>query len=88
MPWPLSTLAHEIQVITARAQTWPVTVEFRSTEGGHARGEDVPQAHLTCGECGQSVFCLSPDTRDGFYLATVETITAGIASHLRISHES
>jgi hypothetical protein len=88
MPWPLSSLQHEIGVITARAREWPVTVELRSTEDAHARGEGVPQAHLTCGECGQSVFCLSPDTREGFYLVTVETITAGVASHLRISHDS
>lgn len=88
MPFPPTTLAHEIEVITARAQAWPVTVETPHTEEGHIRGEGVPQAHLTCAECGQSVFLLSPDTREGFYVATLETITAGVAAHLRVSHES
>jgi hypothetical protein len=88
MPWPLSTLQHEIDVITARAQRWPVMVSHSVTEAGHARGEGVPQDHLICGECRQSVFCFSPDAREGTYRVSLEEITAGVAAHLRVSHES
>lgn len=83
----MTSLAAMLADVTARASAWPVTLEIRSTEAGHARGEGVPQAHLACGECGQSAFCLSPDMGAGAYAVTGEMLLAGVAAHLRQSHD-
>lgn len=76
---------------TALAPAWPLTFMVRETQPGHI-GVAIPsvgirQAHLTCGLCGQSVICLSPDlSRDGGYQVTVGQISASSAAHICQRH--
>lgn len=72
-------------------------VAFRATEPGHRyvemfrlerEGEPVIQAHLDCIECGQSVFCLAPDTEmDQGYALNAGDIAARVLAHLKTSHD-
>jgi hypothetical protein len=79
---------------TGIAARWPVTYVSRETDPGHHWTEvthlgapPATQAHLACGECGQSVTCLSPDVTRGAYTLNDETIRAGILRHIRQCHE-
>ena len=90
------------QAWTDAAATWSTVVEERLTdpgqlgpdgliialdEGRMELKEPVPQFHLCCGECGQSVMCLSPGTGQPYQVTTAD-MTAGILAHLRRSHPS
>lgn len=54
-------------------------------EGRLELTEPVSQLHLVCGECDQSVFCLSPYGGTSYQVTTAQ-MTAQILSHLRRSH--
>lgn len=79
----------------ARASVWPVLFVIRETGPEHARGPDVPQAHLICTACTQSVICLSPDAgsaADGYlsagYLIRPADVTARTLAHIRQCHDA
>jgi len=78
------------------AAKWPVQVVSRETAGRVWRADlygtrktygQVTELHLVCGECGQSVLCLSPDVRSEAYRVTGADMLSGILAHLRVSHE-
>lgn len=77
-----------------RAASWPVLFVIRETEPGHDRGEGVPQAHLICTGCAQSVVCLSPDVRPieqramAGYLLSPGEIAARTLAHVRQCHDA
>jgi hypothetical protein len=54
-------------------------------EGRLELTEPVPQFHVVCAECGQSVLCASPGTGQPYQFATADQLAA-ILSHLRRSH--
>jgi hypothetical protein len=77
------------------ASRWPVQVVSRETAGRVWRANlygtrqtygTVTELHLACGECGQSVLCLSPTTRGTSYRVTAADMSAGILRHLLLSH--
>lgn len=85
---------------TDAAATWPVAIVQRETipgelgpdgliialdEGRLELKEPVSQLHLDCGECGQSVFCLSPYGGTSYQVTTAQML-AQILGHLRRSH--
>lgn len=78
------------------AAGWPVRAVLRETEPGHLlaekehlerAGRPLSQVHLECGNCGQSVACLVPDTDRPGYLLDVAKLQAGVLAHIRQSHE-
>lgn len=80
---------------TNAAASWPVFVDSRETEsqvwranleGTRQTEGTLTESHLRCMACGQSVLCLSPDTRADSYVTSVKDMQAGILSHLRRSH--
>lgn len=80
---------------TSLAAQWPVRAVIRATEPGHLyvekehlerAGEPVHQVHLVCGNCDQSVTCLSPDTAQPGYLTDAAKLQAGVLAHIRRSH--
>jgi hypothetical protein len=72
-----------------RAGSWPLLFVIRHTEPGHQRGASIPQAHLVCTGCAQSVICLNPDIRDWTgYLITPGDITARTLAHIRLCHSA
>jgi hypothetical protein len=86
---------------TSAAANWPAVVEERLTDPGQLGPdglivaqdegrleltEPVPQFHLCCAPCGQSVMCLSPGTGKPYQVTTAQQ-TAQILGHLRRSHE-
>jgi hypothetical protein len=78
-----------------RADSWPVLFVIRETEPGHDRGPSVPQAHLVCTACAQSVICLSPDlgaVAAGYvsagYLVSPGEIRARTLAHIRQCHDA
>jgi hypothetical protein len=71
-----------------RAAGWPVLFVVRETEPGHLMGSGVPQAHLVCTACAQSVICLNPDTHGPGYLVWPGEITARTLAHIRQCHDA
>lgn len=83
----MSRLDAEVERVTRQGMEWPVELVIRDTEPGHERGAGISQAHLACRQCGQSAFCLSPDISQGAYVVTGSAVVAGIAAHMRQSHD-
>lgn len=77
------------------ATAWPVFVDSRETSerrwranlyGTRKMFRTAVELHLRCGLCGQSVLCLSPDTRGEPYRVMAADMLSGILAHLRRSH--
>lgn len=89
----MTALQVMLDAVTARAQVWPLVFTVRETQAGHIGvaipSVGIPQAHLACRDCGQSVICLSPDlgAPDGYQVAPGQ-ITASAAAHIRQCHDS
>ena len=89
------SLQDMLDAVTARASGWPVVLDFRETGPDHI-GVDMRvrpgtrQAHLACGQCGQSVLCLNTDLdrASSGYQVTPGGITASVAAHMRQCHEN
>lgn len=76
----------ELVTVSGIAAAWPVTFDLRLTEEGNSRGPGVPQAHLVCDRCQQSVFCLSADTRAGAYVTGALRYIYAVLRHVREVH--
>ena len=77
------------------AASWLVFVDSRETSERRWRASEygvrkmfrtAVELHLRCGQCGQSVLCLSPDTRGEPYRVMAADMLSGILAHLRRSH--
>lgn len=72
--------------VVAVTAGWAVSYVSRETSQNHARGGGVPQAHLVCVSCDQSVVCLSLDSAGMGYVLTPGEVTARTLAHIRQRH--
>lgn len=66
--------------------SWPLELDHRVTEDGDHRGGELAQAHLICGRCRQSVWCLSKDLDAGVGVFTLGQLGAAVTRHFREVH--
>ena len=82
----MSTLAEMLARTVGPVNSWPLELDHRTTGEDDDRGPGLEQAHLICGRCRQSVWCLSKDLAAGVGVFTPAQLAAATTRHFREVH--